>query len=153
LRTYYKEIGYDDEYARRLADSGSLEAALKYCKPFEVHAVERHLAEKRDCVMDFGAGYTVQDDPVLFERVKRALEPQPNVVLLLPCPDAEQSIAYLEERNGANLHDLNAHYIRHPANRMQAKAVIYTVGKTPQDTCGEILQMPGMDAGVCCQPE
>ena len=151
--TYYQEIGYDGEYARRIAERESLEAALEYCKPFEVHAVERHLAGKRDCVIDFGAGYSVQDDPALYKRVQRALEPYANVVLLLPCPDEDQSIAYLDERNGPALHDLNAHYIRHPANRALAKALVYTIGKTPQETCDEILQTLGIDSQSCGQPE
>ncbi len=44
---YYREIGFDESYARSLAAGGSLKAAMEYCKPFEVHAVERHLAECR----------------------------------------------------------------------------------------------------------
>jgi shikimate kinase len=144
-KIYYKEIGYDSEYALRLVESGALEAALQYCKPFEVHAVERHLAESRDCVIDFGAGQSVQDDPVLCERVRQALAPYSNVVLLLPDPDAEQSIAYLDERIDEDLRGVNAHYIRHPANRALAKAIVYTIGKSPEETCDEILRTLGID--------
>jgi hypothetical protein len=104
-------------------------------------------------VIDFGAGYSVQDDPILFARVQRALAPHPNVVLLLPSPDAEQSIAYLQERNGADWHGLNARYIRHPANRMLAKATVFTIGKTPQETCDEILQTLGIDPQSSCHPD
>jgi hypothetical protein len=74
-------------------------------------------------------------------------------VLLLPCPDAEQSIAYLDERNGPDLHGLNAHYIRHPANRALAKAVVHTMGKTPEETCDEILQTLGIDPQPYSQAE
>lgn len=144
-KIYYKEIGYDGEYAQRLVESGSLEAALQYCKPFEVHAVERHLAEQHDCVIDFGAGHSVQDDPVLYKRVHQALAPYPNVVLLLPGPDAEQSISYLDERVDEDLRSVNAYYIRHPANRALARAIVYTIGKSPQETCDEILQTLGID--------
>jgi hypothetical protein len=146
---YYREIGFDESYARSLAAGGSLKAAMDYCKPFEVHAVERHLAECRDGVVDFGAGYSVQDDPVLSERLRQALLPHPNVVLLLPCLDAERSIACLNERVDpdrvdAQLRDLNAHYVRHPANRSLAKACVYTLGKTPEETCEEILRALGI---------
>ncbi len=137
--TYFAEIGYDEEYARRLAGQ-SLEAAVRYWKPFEVHAVERHLAESRDCVVDFGAGYTVQDDPALYERVRRALAPHPHVVLLLPCADVEKAIACLNERVEEKLRGLNEHYVRHPANRTLATSVVYTCGKTPDETCDEILR-------------
>lgn len=142
--TYYAEIGYDEEHARRLAGSESLEAALKYWKPFEVHAVERHLAESRDCVVDFGAGYSVQEDPLLYERVRIALAPHPYVVLLLPCPDVEEAIACLNERVDEDLRGLNEHYVRHPANRALATAVVYTRGKTPEETCDDVLRTLGI---------
>ncbi len=105
-------------------------------------------------MVDFGAGYTVQDDPALSERVRQALAPHPNVVLLLPCVDADQSIACLNERVDqdrvdsdrvnpdrvdAELRDLNAHYVRHPANGSLAKVCVYTLGKTPEETCEDIL--------------
>jgi hypothetical protein len=139
--TYFREIGFDEEHARSLAEGGSLDAAMKYCKPFEVHAVERHLAQSSDCVADFGAGYSVQDDPALHSRIRRALAPYPHVVLLLPCPDVDQSVACLNHRVDANLRALNEHYIRHPANRSLATAVVYTMGKSPEETCEDVLQI------------
>ena len=137
---YYCEIGFDEEHMRTLAETESLDAALNYCKPFEVHAVERHLAESQNCVVDFGAGYSVQTDPILHERVRRALAPHPHVVLLLPSPDADQSVACLNDRVEKNLRALNEHYVRHPANESLAKMVVYTLGKTPEETCAEILE-------------
>jgi broad-specificity NMP kinase len=137
---YYREVGFDEEHMRSLAESGSLDAALNYCKPFEVHAVERHLAEIQNCVADFGAGYSVQDDPILHERVHRALSPHPHVVLLLPSPDSDESVVYLNDRVDENLRALNEHYIRSPANESLAKAVVYTFAKTPEETCADILQ-------------
>lgn len=142
---YYAEIAFDAAHARELTEREGLESALNYCKPFEVHAVERHLAENRDCVIDFGAGYSAQDDPALQDRVIRALAPHPCVVLLLPFPEPEKSIAYLDERVDQNLRDVNAHYVRHPLNRALAKATVYTAGKTPEDTCEEILQAFHLD--------
>ena len=137
---YYREIGFYEERARSLADSGSIEAAMNYCKPFEVHAVERHLAEIQNCVVDFGAGYSVQDDPILHERVRRALAPHPHVLLLLPSADVNQSVDCLNGRVEENLRALNEHYIRSPANESLAKAVVYTLAKTPEETCADILQ-------------
>jgi hypothetical protein len=141
---YYREIGFDEEHARSLAERGSFDAAMSYCKPFEVYAVERHLAESEDCVADFGAGYSVQDDPILHERVRRALDPHPHVVLLLPCPDVDQSVVCLNDRVDENLRTLNEHYLRHPANQLLAKEVVYTLGKTPEETCADILATLGI---------
>jgi len=135
---YYREIGFDEQHARELAAAGSLNEALRYCKPFEVHAVERHMAEHRDGVVDFGAGYSVQDDPALQERVQKALAPYENIVLLLPSPDVAESVAYLNERIDPNLSFINEHYITHPANRSLAKVTVYTRGKTPEEVCEEI---------------
>jgi len=135
---YYREIGFDEQHARELAAAGSLNEALRYCKPFEVHAVERHMAEHRDGVVDFGAGYSVQDDPALQERVRKALAPYENIVLLLPSPDVAESVAYLNERIDPNLSFINEHYITHPANRSLAKVIVYTRGKTPEEVCEEI---------------
>lgn len=56
-------------------------------KPFEAYAVERMMADRPLAVIDFGAGHSVFEDETLFERVRVALEPFPNVVLLLPSAD------------------------------------------------------------------
>lgn len=143
---YFGEIGYDEEHFRRLAEGEGIAAALSYWKPFEVHAVERHLAEAHDCVADFGAGYTVQEDPALHERVARALASQPHVVLLLPGAEVDEAIKCLADRVAEELRPLNAHYIRHPANRALAKSIVYTSGKSPEETCEEVLRTLGLNA-------
>lgn len=140
---YFAELGYDEDQARNLAETEGLQSALRYWKPFEVHAVERHLADARDCIVDFGAGYSVQDDPVLYDRIRKALAPFANVILLQPSPDLEESIAFLAQRVGPELEEVNAHYIHHSANRELARATIYTIDKTPQQICEEVLQVLG----------
>jgi shikimate kinase len=143
---YFGEIGYDEEHFRRLAEHEGIAAAVSYWKPFEVHAVERHLAEAHDCVADFGAGYTVQQDALMHERVALALASHPHVVLLLPSADVEDAIRCLADRVPEELRPLNAHYIRHPANRMLAKSIVYTSGKSPEETCEEVLRTLGLNA-------
>ena len=146
---YYPESGYDDDEARRIhAQSGNL-GVLAYCKPFEVHAVERVLQDHPGAVIDFGAGHTVQEDPELLRRVQRALAPHRHVILLLPAADPVTSIQILNQRFrtllerevGAvdeRLLELNARFIRHPANQLLARVVLYTEGETPEETCGRI---------------
>lgn len=149
---YYKEIGYDEAEASRIAhsDEGMI-GLLRYWKPFEAHAVERVLQDHSGAVIDFGAGHTVHEDAALLARVQRALAPFPNVILLLPSPDLDESVAVLNARFSQLLHDevghvdaalleVNAHFVRHPSNTTLAKIVVYTNGKTPQETCAEILQ-------------
>jgi len=140
---YFGEIGYDEGYARRLAETKGMQSVLSYWKPFEVYAVERHLADAHDCVIDFGAGYSVQDDPSLRERIRQALAPYPDVVLLQPCPDPAESAAYLSERVSSELQGVNSHYLTDSANRELATIVVYTAGKSPQETCDEVVERLG----------
>ncbi|MGD1906582.1 MAG: shikimate kinase [Leptolyngbyaceae cyanobacterium] len=144
---YYQEIGYDPALAQQKREARGMEAVIQYWKPFEAYAVERLLSEHRDCVIDFGAGHSVYEEAALFDRVKRALSPYLNVVLLLPLPDIDRSWQILKQRNCAlpsDTHSMNEHYLRHPSNLKLAKHTIYTHGKTPEVTCAEILQFTGL---------
>ncbi len=96
-----------------------------------------------------GAGHTVYEEASAFARVQRAFDPYPNVVLILPSPDLERSSAILRERT-ADLawlreirerhgFDLNDHFLRHPSNYRLAKLIVYTEGKSPEETRDEIL--------------
>ena len=139
---YYREIGFDDEKQRQIGDTEGIEGIYRYWKPFEAHAVERLLADYHNFVIDFGAGHSVFEDDQLFERVRRALAHYPNVILLLPSPDPEESIRVLRTRNGvspAGQFDLNSHFVLHHSNYDLAKIVVYTEGKTPEETRDMIL--------------
>jgi shikimate kinase len=144
---YYKEIGYDEKHADELAKQQGFGAKVAYWKPFEAHAVERllvdHAGEK--CVIDFGAGHSVYDDPVLFARVKTALRPFP-VVLLLPSPDPKESVDICAKRGGSNpktqaeLIRVNDHFVRHPSNALLAKFTVYNADHTPEQTADDVAQ-------------
>jgi shikimate kinase len=143
---YYKEIGYTEADQKAAYERGGFAGMVAYWKPFEAHAVERLLADHANerCVIDFGAGHSVFEDPQLFERVRRALEPYP-VVLLLPSPDIEESIAILRARRDERHPDqagrpteVNEHFIRHPSNARLAKFTIYTKDRSPEQTVNEI---------------
>ena len=141
---YYKEIGYDEEVARSKWEAEGFWGVYRYWKPFEAHAVERLLAEHKDCVIDFGAGHSVYEDEALFERVRNALSGYTNVILLLPSPDPEESIAILNEREESLREmkpNINEHFVRHRSNYDLAKHTVYTKGKTPEETCEEILRV------------
>src|SRR5690606_29738165 len=79
---FYQEIGYDAAEAKRIADEGGMMALIEHWKPFEAHTVERVLATQSACVIDFGAGHSVYEDPALFARVQAALKPFPYVILV-----------------------------------------------------------------------
>ena len=148
---YYDEIGYDKDAAKKIVATKGMVGLLNHWKPFEAYSVERVLEEFSDCVIDFGAGQSVYEDKELFARVEAALEPYPNVILLLPSPNAEESIKILNDRFSELLREhtgqvdkallkVNAHFVKHPSNHKLAKIVVYTNDKTPKQTCAEILQ-------------
>lgn len=149
---YFNEIGYDEEETRQIVAEQGMAGLLAYWKPFEVHAVERVLADHDNCVIDFGAGYTVQEDKELFGRVEAALAPYEHVILLLPTPDLEKSIEILNTRMAALLREVgqpeeripevlkaNEGFVNLPYNGRLAKRIVYTEGKTPEETCDEIV--------------
>jgi shikimate kinase len=144
---YYAEIGYDKAVAKERRESGGILALVAYWKPFEIHAVERMLADHQNCIFSFGGGHSVYEDDALFERVKRALAPYKNVVLLRPSPDDDESMNILlermrEEDEGdveAAVVQLNEHFLTHHSNADLATITVYTKGKTPDETCEDIL--------------
>lgn len=144
---YYEEIGYDRKLAEQKRKEGGFWEIYKYWKPFEAYAVRRLLSDtqsgSQQHVIDFGAGHSVYEDSALFQSVERVLQPYPNVVLLLPSPDPDESVRILNTRNGYVLGDepnVNERFVRHPSNVRLAKFMIYTVGKTPEQSCNEILK-------------
>lgn len=139
---YYKEIGYDEGLAHRIFEAEGFWGVYKYWKPFEAYAVERILSERTNCVIDFGAGHSVYEDDVLFKQVQQVLAPYPNIILLLPTTDPDESLDILNERDESFREmkpNINDHFIKHHSNYDLAKVITYTNGKTPEETCEEIL--------------
>lgn len=146
---YYQEIGYDPDLAGKIRETGGFVALVFYWKLFDAYAVERVLAEHQGCVIDFGAGASMYESTEMFERVKKALAPYPNIILLLPSPDMDESVRILNQRTsdlpGAFGQGFNWHeYFLGQARYYQlAKHIVYTHGKTPEETCDEIMALVG----------
>lgn len=148
---YYQEVGYDNTLASQIAASEQgFQGVLRYSKPFEARMVEKILTDHHG-ILDFGASNSVYDDPDLFARVENALAPHPNVILLLPSPDLNESVEILKHRLirmltkagkefTEELFELNEYFVKHPSNYNLAKLIIYTKDKSPEKICDEILQ-------------
>jgi shikimate kinase len=140
---YYKAIGYDEAFARQVRQQEGFAAFMFYRDLFAAYPVERMLSEYHDCVFDFGAGIYESDEA--FRRVQAALVDFPNVVLLLPSPDLQHSLQVLAGRDPnppADLHlDLARRFLQHHTYYDLAKFTVYTDGKTPEQTCQEILNL------------
>jgi shikimate kinase len=141
---YYKEIGYDEELEKHKRETEGFWGVYQYWKPFEAYAVERLLSEYKQCVIDFGAGHSVYEDVRLFQRIKQSLSIYPNVVLLIPSPDLDESVQILNQRNEYvpdGKPNINEHFVRHNSNYQLAKFTVYTKEKTPKETCDELLKL------------
>jgi shikimate kinase len=140
---YMEEVGFERDIERQiLARDGHYGNVFRYRKPFEAHMVERLLAEHRNCIIDFGASQSVDDDDADIERVRRALAPFAHIVLLLPSPDKEESLRIIKQRTWdgvAGGFDFQAYFVQHPSNYRLATMTVYTEGKTPEQTCSEIV--------------
>ena len=141
---YYKEIGYDDDLAEQINRKDGFLGLYRYWKPFEAHAVERLLSENEDVVIDFGGGHSVYEDDALFARVQKVMAPYPYVILILPSRDKEKSLKILNDRTGGVVSegfDFHEHFVSHHSNYDLAKHIVYTEGKTPVETCAEIIDL------------
>jgi hypothetical protein len=96
-------------------------------------------------VIDFGAGHSVQEDEQRFARLQQLLAPYPNIVLLLPSPDLDESVAILADRTTLRVGDLAAtrYLVTHPAYAALATHTVYTEGRTPEQTSAEIAAIVG----------
>lgn len=144
--TYYAEIGYDPLLAQAYRQHGGFLALVLYWNLFAAYAIERLLTDYRRCVFDFGAGTYESHESLI--RVQRALTPYRNVVLLLPSTDREESLRILAARDTSPPADLsfdfNRHFLHHSTYYALAKFTVYTAGRTPGETCDEILELTGV---------
>lgn len=149
---YYAEIGYDPDYARQLRRERGFPALVEYWKPFDIHGVERVLADyPQDYIIAFGAGHSVYADQGYLERAKQALAGH-HVILLMPTPDIEESSRILQDRllknepelAGSTIPMVNRQLMQDPSNRYLATATIYNANQTPEQTCTAIIEMLGL---------
>jgi shikimate kinase len=139
---YFEEAGYDESVAREHFQRGGQAGALEYVIQFYPAAVERILAEYPRSVIELGAGHTVYEDPDPLARVKRALAPYPNVVLLLPSSDPDESLRILGARESnpyPEILAMNERFVRHRSNYELARITVYTESKTTDQTCSEVI--------------
>ena len=144
---HFRALGCDESEARRIQEEQGFWAMTRWLQPYAIAMVERVLAGHRDCIFDFGAGHSMYDEPAFVARIHAALAPFRSVVLVLPLPDEEESIRVLTERVGPftiPAHwvfvDIPAYEVRQPSNRTLATLTAYTHGRTPEQTCADLLR-------------
>ncbi|AFY96449.1 shikimate kinase [Chamaesiphon minutus] len=144
---YYNECNFGIAVFQQLRAEQGFLATHRQWEPVRVYAVERVMSECGRVVLDLGAGHTHYENPVMFDRVKQAISSCPNVILLLPCADLDRSVRILKERcmseRGSDWikdgYDFIAHWVKDSCNHDLATMTIFTEGKTPMETCEEII--------------
>jgi shikimate kinase len=141
-RPYYQALGYDEQLAQQMWAEQGFQGSERYGQQFGAALIERLLTDYPQSILDFGAGLSIYEDDGHFTRVQQVLAPYPNIILLLPSPDLDESVQILKERPRGTIHglDSNLYLLNHQAYTDLAKIVVYTQGKTPAETCAEILR-------------
>ena len=142
---YYQEIGYDEAEQKRIMVAEGFAGVLDYWKRFDRHAIERLLTDHQDCIVDFGAGQTVFEAEAEQARLQQLLAPYPNVFLLLPSPDLDESVAILTQRRQQQTAvqgvELSRFLIHTYLAQGLASLVVYTGQKTVAETGEEIVRL------------
>ena len=121
---YYKELGYDRNYANKLKMEEGVLARYKYWKKFE-------------------ASQTVYEDPELFNRVSESIKKFKNVILILPDIDLHESWKIVNKLakvpTGSDMSKLNWHLISSPCNSQLATYTTCLAGRNMNDVADEII--------------
>jgi len=140
-------VGFDVEHYKRIWKVNGLLHAYEYRRSFYDRLVPLFLASHDHGVLDLGGGHPIASDRVKQNVIKEALAPYEHVFLLMPTPDADESIKILRKRNGVpeGEPDFNALYFKN-GNRVFweiAKHHVYTEGKVPKQTLAEVIRLLG----------
>lgn len=142
-RDYYKEIGYDNDHMEELLKKAGIMAVFQYAKIFDTYSIERILDDHQNCIFDFGGGSAVAGLDFDFDRIKQALDPYENIVLLLPSADKEESLKFIDKRRKIESfnRELIEYLVSNPINYKIAKHTVFVKDKTPEEVCNEVLSI------------
>ena len=100
-------------------------------------------------IIDFGAGHSVYENPIVFYEMKKLISRFKNVELILPDENMDKSLAFLSDRlktrydNGIIPNDVvstNKHFLGSSCNYELATDVVYSMGKSNDDVVSDIIE-------------
>lgn len=108
---------------------------------------------KEPTIVDFGAGDSVYDDPLIKHEMDTLISRFKNVVLILPGSDRSASLAYLNGRvrnrepQRRGFEGDNGRFVYAPNNQQLAKRTVYTNfgDKSPDETAREIASFDAVE--------
>ncbi len=139
----YPEMGYSEEIAEKEYDLNGIKGWYLYQKPFELKAVKTIISNNNNAVIEFGGGQSVYEDENQVKEFIQLMQKEKHVFLLMPCNDNQKSIEILDKRIGDEEAEkiLNRIFINSFTNKKVAKYIVYTNGKTPNETIEEIISI------------
>jgi len=129
-------------------------------QPYRIYVIDRFLDEHSEanepCVFDLRAVSLLYEDRQFINRAQDILAPYSNTVLILPSPDREECLQILLDRvrkhgrgsrcSDEEINKINRDVIKCISNHDLAKIVVYTKGKSPEETREEICQLVKLEA-------
>lgn len=146
-KTGFKIISLDDRES--LYKYYSKEWKFKNFKEFELYLTAMVLNDLNEpSIIDFGAGHSIQENPLMFLELKKLVNKFSNVVLLMPCENKNRALYVLnkriEKRSGSGmmqaLFDRNEHFIESPCNYELSTIIKYEDDKDTNQISDEILR-------------
>ena len=142
---YYFQHGFKLSTQEQFQD---FEDKANYWKQYDLIAIEKTLLDFPKAIIDFGAGHSYYPDENQLRNVLDILNTFPNVFLLLPSADIDESYSILSERIKkkypqieADIVEYNRKFLEHPSNRMLSKHIIYSKNKLPEENVEEIISL------------
>lgn len=116
-------------------------------KEFEFYLTSNVLSSlKEPTIIDFGAGHSIYENPLMFYEMKKFLSRFQNIVFLIPSQDKEESLSIINQRlvqkgnSTRNQLNDNSHFVYSPCNEMFATLTEYTFNMTPDQISTDILE-------------
>ena len=142
---YYFQHGFKLSTQKQFQD---FEDKANYWKQYDLIAIEKALLDFPKAIIDFGAGHSYYPAENQLQQVREIIEKFPNVFLLLPSADIEESYTILSKRIRVlwpqiedGVVEYNRKFLEHPSNRILSKHIIYSKDKSPEDNVEEIISL------------
>jgi len=134
---YWLKFGLDTDTAHYIEKQHGTYAMISYMNEFKYKTVCAIVRDHPGHIIDFGGGAQTFDEAHQLAKVREVFNPIANIFLLLPSPDVATSINSLPGLKED--YPINAYLITHASNKLFAKHTIYTLGKSAQRICDEIM--------------
>lgn len=120
---------------------------FKNFKDFEFYLTSSVLTSINEpTIIDFGAGHSVYENPIMFYEMQKLIKKFQNVELMLPSESIDETLKILNQRmisrddcDATITFDTNKHFIENHCNYELATDIVYTHNMTPEEIANVIL--------------